>query len=389
MDSLSEKLRLRARELGFDHCAFSPAQLTSIHKEAYAGWISSHAHAGMAYLENHSDVRRNPHQLWPEAKSVLSLGVSYFQGAWPEKPEAGFGRVARYAWGQDYHPLILERLNQFLKELPGLMGGPVEGLCVVDTKPVLERAMASQSGAGFIGKNTLFILPSGSAGATFHVGSFLFLGEILLNVDVENLPPGGGRTKAFGCGDCTRCLESCPTKAFDGPFKLNAGRCISYLTIENKGWIPRALREKMSDWVIGCDACQDVCPFNSKHKETTWPEFNAAHGAGAWISLEDILIIPTQAAFNAKWGKTPLSRAKRKGLIRNACVAAGNTKAEALGPALTRLLEDPEPMIRGHALWALSQMTPGQTVKRLAEKLRSVELDVDVLEEIEFVLMAK
>lgn len=210
--------------------------------------------------------------------------------------------------------------------------------------------MAQTAGLGFVGKNTMLIAPQGTA--QYHVGSWVFLSEILLDLPFEG---DVEKNDAQGCGGCTKCLTACPTDAFDGAYKLKAEKCISYLTIENKGGIPPEMRSAIGEWVYGCDVCQDVCPFNARAKESKWPEFTADKGVGPWVSLSEILTCPDQTTFKKKWGHTPLLRAKRKGLIRNACIAAGNSGEESLIPPLEALLNDTEPMIREHAAWALEQ----------------------------------
>jgi len=330
----------------------------------------------------------------------VTVGVSYYQGPFPEKPGSDYGRVARYAWGEDYHPLILSRLNQLAVALSKEWNASFQATAAIDTKPLLERSLARASGVGFIGKNTLLIVPR-SAHTQFHAGSFLFLGEILISTDMSelvtpaeagvqasNLDSGSRRNDNLqGCGGCTKCLTNCPTDAFDGPFKLKAGRCIAYLTIENKGWIARELREKIGDWVFGCDVCQDVCPFNARALETRWPEFSAARGAGAWVSLRDILSLRTTGEFKEKWGSTALARPKRRGLMRNAAVAAGNSGDESLVPLLKTLLLDEEPVVRGHALWALSCLSPA-LAKYEAEALLHTDPDDNVKNECTLVLAA-
>jgi epoxyqueuosine reductase len=333
----------------------------------------------MAYLTREPQKRLSPQTTFPPATAVLSLAVSYYQGAFPDKPGPGYGRVARYAWGRDYHAVMEERLRQFIDEAAPLLGGN-EAILAVDTKPLLERSLAEQAGLGFIGKNTVLILAQ-SPRLRFHVGSWVFLAEILLSGPaVENLSDpnqfaetlvGGSPPVASakgGCGSCTRCIDKCPTSAFESPYRLDARKCISYLTIENKGWIARELRSRMGDWIFGCDVCQEVCPFNARALETKWPEFAPSQGAGPWISLREVLTVD-DAAFRARWRHTPLSRPKRRGLIRNACVAAGNSGDETLLPSLTALFDDPEPLVRGHALWAAGRLSTDAGAKSAARRL--------------------
>jgi epoxyqueuosine reductase len=366
--SLMEDIQQRAAELGFDRCAFTPALLSDKDQAAYVDWCNSGGAADMEYMKRDPEKRLDVSRAFPGMKTILSLGVSYFQGPFPKKPGPAYGRVARYAWGLDYHEIIRDRLETLRKEIERMIGTSVNSTVAVDTKPLLERAFAASAGLGFVGKNTVFIAPAenlprvarqGEVG--FHVGSWVFLSEILLNIPFARHSSDGRSSDAFdktaqGCGGCTKCLTACPTNALEDPYKLKSEKCISYLTIENKGSIPLEMRKKIGDWLYGCDICQDVCPFNARAKETRWPEFQADKGVGAWMLLEEIFSWSDQAAFKKKWGHTPLVRAKRKGLVRNACVVAGNSEDKSLIPALEALLADEEPLIREHANWALNEL---------------------------------
>lgn len=375
-----EKIKTRAFELGFDLCSSSPAIIPDREKKSYLAWVNSGGAAGMDYMTREPEKRLDVGRAFPDMKTVLSLGVSYFQGPVPEKPGPGFGRVARYAWGIDYHDVIPSRLQLLLKDIETILGRPVKSTTAVDTKPLLERAMAQSAGLGFVGKNTMLIAPQVSG--QFHVGSWVFLSEILLDLPFEGVAE---KNEVQGCGGCTKCLTACPTDAFDGAYKLKSEKCISYLTIENKGWIPLEMRKAIGEWVYGCDVCQDVCPFNARAKETKWPEFQAEKGVGAWMSLKEILSTKDQPDFKRKWGHTPLARAKRKGLVRNACVAAGNVGDDKLVPFLEPLLEDPEALVRGHAAWALNQLSPNKVRARF-ETMSQNDPDEHVREECKNIL---
>jgi epoxyqueuosine reductase len=362
--SRRQAVRDLAFQLGFDHAAFSPLTIPDRDRDAYASWVAAGHAAGMAYMTGDPSSRLRPAERFAGARSVLTLGVSYFQGPLPEKPGKAFGRVARYAWGEDYHPLILKRLDDLIARLPDVLGAGVAATPAIDTRPLLERALARQAGLGFVGKNTVLIIPRSSSMA-FHVGSFVFLAELLLDAEVD----APGAPVADGCGSCTKCQSVCPTGALDTPRRLDANRCIAYLTIENKGPIPPEMRAALGDWLFGCDLCQDVCPFNARAFETRWPEFRADRGVGAWVDLRSLLDVdgPT---FKRNFGATPFLRAKRRGMLRNACVVAGNSGDESLAPALETLTADAEPLARGHALWALHRLAPARAKSR-AEALRA------------------
>lgn len=348
-----QTLRERALELGFDHLSVTRPLISSRDESEYRAWAVSGAAAGMGYMVREPQKRARPVEAYPGVKSVLTLAVSYFRGNFPSKPSEPAGRVARYAWGRDYHTVIADRLSGFIATLNELAPA-ANPRVAVDTKPLLERALAASSKLGFIGKNTVLIIPRRAAGkAGFHVGSYVFLAEVLLDVEIE---PGENPQELSGCGSCRSCLDSCPTEAFQGPHKLDAGRCIAYLTIENKGAIPLELRSKIGDWIFGCDVCQEVCPFNARVAESRWPEFHPAEGVGPWVPLREILRCPDDASFKAKWGNTPLSRPKRAGLIRNACVASGNSGDKSLIPFLEPLRFDANEIIREHAAWALERL---------------------------------
>lgn len=380
--SLVEQIKSVALEHGFDRAETTPAVLPDGDRDAYSDWCANGLGAGLDYMIRDPDLRFALDRVHPGAKTVLTLGVSYFQGPFPEKPGPGYGRVARYAWGEDYHRVIGDRLTRLLLRINELTGVAAGFATAVDTKPVLERALARAAGVGFIGKNTMLIAPRRSG--RFHVGSWIFLAEILLDLPLETPNPSDADTA--GCGGCTRCLSACPTDAFERPYALRADKCIAYLTIENKGAIPAAMRPRLGDWLFGCDVCQDVCPFNARAIETRWPEFRADRGAGAWIALPEVLSISDQAQFVKKWGGSPLSRAKRRGLVRNACVAAGNSSDETLVPFLIPLLTDAEPIVRSHAAWAVNRLAPGTRTRRLLADRRARETDVAVQEELDAVI---
>ena len=359
----SELAREKALEMGFDLVGFAPVGPTP-GGQAFTDWLAQGRHGEMGYLAHEPHKRLDPRAVLPAAQTVIMVGVSYETLAVPAEllQDPSRGRVARYAWGADYHDVITPRLREYGDWVAK------ESRAYVDTGPIMERAWAEQAGLGFIGKNTCLIHR--------QRGSFLFLGAVLVG---EALIIDDGRRMTddrsphfshpssvsrptspralCGCGNCTRCLTACPTQAFPAPGVLDARRCISYLTIELKGSIPLELRPLMGNWIFGCDICQDVCPYVRRYSVATSSVLGAAFYPldmnidRAAPKLIDVLRLD-RAAFNARYTGTPLVRAKRRGLLRNACVAAANWgSAEAL-PALKTLVHDEEPLVREHAAWA-------------------------------------
>jgi epoxyqueuosine reductase len=354
---LSAKLiRERAVELGFDLIGFAPAG-PAPGAQRFVDWLAAGHHGEMGYLAREDAVQKrlDPALVLPHARTVIMLGVSYETLAVPAEvlQDPSRGRIARYAWGADYHDIITPVLRKFgewvAKESRGY----------VDTGPVLERGWAEQCGLGFIGKNTCLI--------DRRRGSFLFLGAVLVNDEIGGWELEIDRAQSkienpkskIGCGSCTRCLAACPTHAFPAPGVLDARRCISYLTIELKGEIPMDLRPRMGNWIFGCDICQDVCPyvkrFSQPARSPLSQAFYPVDEDRAAPKLADVLALD-RAGFNARFKGAAVLRAKRRGLLRNACVAAANWGDASLLPALNRLATDDEPLIRSHALWAISQV---------------------------------
>jgi epoxyqueuosine reductase len=289
------------------------------------------------------ELLSDPKKLQKSARSVVSLGVSYYPGDHPEN-ESG-GRVARYAWGLDYHEVIKGRLFRLREELEEELGIRIKARGFTDAVPLLERSAAQHAGLGFFGRNSCLI--------NNELGSYFFIADLIVDLDLDPDPPGEGT-----CGRCTRCMDRCPTGAIKAPGVVDARLCISYLTIENRGEIPRELRPKVGDWAFGCDVCQEVCPYNkTKASRSRWPEFSGEAGSGPYLEIEEVLKIRTDEEFEGRFGGTPLTRPGRAGLLRNCCVAAGNLKLAQVVPALVLALrEDPSALVRGHAAWALGEI---------------------------------
>jgi epoxyqueuosine reductase len=290
----------------------------------------------MSYMERNQDQRRDIRAWYPEAKSVVLCAFSYASND-PEAPAPGRGRVARYARLRDYHPELKRRLNELLDWLKAERPGS-DGRVFVDTSPILERLYARYAGLGWIAKNTMLIGP--------RLGSYFFLAG--LAVDVE-LP--ADRLEPDHCGTCRRCLDACPTEAFPRERELDASRCISYLTIERRGPVPEGLRAGVGDWVFGCDVCQEVCPWNRFAEPG--PVFAASGEAS--LPLEETLALDA-AAFKARFKGTPLERAKRSGLRRNAALALGNAADPASRPALEAAAGDEDALVAEQAAWSLRRL---------------------------------
>ena len=361
--SLSQRLKEKAYELGFDLIGLAPAERAP-HAEAYHRWLEQGYQAGMTWLAREPQRRADPRLLFPAARSVVVVGLSYFVLNPPAElwGDPARGRLARYAWGLDYHDIMLPRLRQLGDFIEQETGHGVNRRAYVDTGPLLERPFAAQAGLGFIGKNTLLINPK--------IGSYLFLGEVLVEVELEYdvpAPDGGascqvsssGESKRVGtCGQCTRCLDICPTHAFPAAYILNSQRCISYLTIEHKEAIPVELRPLLGNWIFGCDECQEICPWVRRYSRPTQADF--LRYDPEWVAPKLIeLLALDEAGFRARFKGTPVLRAKRRGLLRNVAVALGNWGSPAALPALAQALHDPEPLIRQHVAWAIERISAG------------------------------
>jgi epoxyqueuosine reductase len=364
-------LERRAREGGFDLVGVARAEPLREGGERLREWQEAGMAADMGYMHRPVELLSNPRKLQKSAKSVVSLGVSYYPGDHPENAGDG-GRVARYAWGRDYHEVIKERLYRLRGELEEELGARIKARGFTDAVPLLERSAAQHAGLGFFGRNSCLI--------NQRVGSYFFIADLIVDLELETDPPGSGT-----CGRCTRCIDRCPTGAIKAPGVVDARLCISYLTIENRGEIPRHLRPLVGDWAFGCDVCQEVCPYNKrKAARSRWPEFSEGAGAGSYLKIEEVLALRTDEEFEHRFAGTPLTRPGRAGLLRNCCVAAGNLGLEGAVPALIECLrEDPSPLVRGHAAWALGEIGGAEDALREAAERES---DPSCLEEIRLAL---
>ncbi len=339
-ESLETCLKRQARALGFDLVGVAPAALADGF-DRLRDWLRRGFAGEMDYMRRRAEARSHPDSVLPDVRSVVMLGMNYLPAGGVEEGARGRGRVARYARGADYHDVLRERLNLLLawlrSELPGC-----HGRGVVDTAPLLERDFARRAGLGWFGKNTMLL--------NKRLGSYFFLAALLVDVELRPDAP----FEAHHCGTCTACLDACPTDAFVAPGVLDARRCISYLTIELKGAVPPDLRRGLGDWVFGCDVCQEVCPWNRKAPAAT----DAALRPRAELESLDLieLLGLSDEEFRRRFRGTALMRSKRRGLLRNAALVLGNAGDARALPALRRALEDPEPLIREAAQWAIAEI---------------------------------
>lgn len=337
-------LKEKARQLGFTLVGLALPQPPA-HLDVYQGWLAAGQHAGMNYLAEPRAVERrsDPMLILPECRSILVLGTPYSKPQ-PESTQAAeSGRVAAYALGTDYHLVLPGRLQALVSFLEEQTGQPVPNRWYTDTGPIMERELGMRAGLGWIGKNTCLINP--------HSGSTFLLAEILLGIE---LPPDEPFV-SDQCGSCTRCIEACPTGCILPDRTLDARRCISYLTIENKAEIPVDVRSLVGNWVFGCDICQAVCPWNQRFAPLSGdPEFAPRVGVPNPLLNVELALSPQE--FNTKFKDSPLKRAKRRGYLRNVAVAAGNSGRPELLPALLQARDDAESLVQEHAQWAINQL---------------------------------
>lgn len=363
----ADTLKQRALELGFNLVGLTRAE-PSPTLDAYLRWLERGMHGRMGYLARPDRVerRQNLQAILPGAQSLILVGLDYRTGVIPEAilHDPSRGRIAAYAWGLDYHDTLTPRLEQLAQWLRDVTGVTMAHRVYVDTGALLERSHAQQAGMGFIGKNTMLIHP--------RRGSDFFIGEIITTLEFDAYDAPHRPTM---CGTCTRCLHACPTDAFPQPHVLDARRCISYHTIENKGVIDRALRAAFGNWIFGCDVCQEVCPFQRFAAPTAERDFYPPDVDRAAPLLSEVLMLDDDA-FRARFAGSPLVRIKRERLVRNACIAAGNSHDETLIPHLIQLLYDPSALIRAHAAWGLYQLM-GTAASRLLTDLYDRERDND------------
>ncbi len=415
MTTLTQQLRDQALAAGFSVIGIAPAGPAN-QGAAFVRWLDRGYHGEMNYLARPDAVqqRLDLHHRLPMARSLIVLAVPYAISL-PEPSllhDPARGRFASYAWGLDYHDVLKPRLYALDTWLRSQTGRSTWGRVSVDSAPVLERAWAQDAGLGFVGKNTCLIHP--------RQGSWLFLATLLVpevldydappavTSDVPEVAPiplleatapdAAGRAPrgpswrfvsgaAAGCGGCTRCLDDCPTQAFVAPYVLDARRCLSYLTIEYRGVIPREMRPAMGNWVFGCDVCQTVCPWNGRHAQVDTGLAQACFQPALDRAAPPLLALLAldEAAFRARFRGSPVRRAGRTRLVRNACVAAGNWADPQAVPALLACLRDDQPLVRAHAAWALGCID-SQPARAGLQAALAVETDETVLGELALAL---
>jgi epoxyqueuosine reductase len=336
---LTSVLKAQAAKVGFDlvgACpAVEPQGLSNL-----ARWIEAGYAGQMRYLESRLEAYRHPRYVLEGCRSLLMLGMNY-RTAEPAAAAPGQGRVSRYAWNSDYHEVLRQRLARLIDVLQTHVPS-ARARGVVDTAPLMEREFAQLAGLGWVGKNTLLL--------NKHIGSWFFLAALLTDQELHYDAPHA----ADHCGTCRACLDACPTQAFVAPYVLDSRRCISYSTIEHRGDVPFAMRSGHGDWLFGCDICQEVCPWNSRAPRQRDPAFAPAEGMNP-VDLAALFELDEEA-FRLRFRQTPLWRAKRRGILRNAAIVLGNQRCEAARLALERGAIDADPIVREACSWALTEL---------------------------------
>jgi epoxyqueuosine reductase len=376
---LADALKRQAREEGFSLVGITPAT-PSAHSDFYRSWVGTGRHGEMAYLSRPDAVRRRADlaETMPEVRSCLVVAHEYSSpdpDGVPDDPSRAV--IARYARGDDYHEVVLPKLQRLLAWLGERVDGDVRGRAYVDTGPILERELARRAGLGWFGRNTMLIHPGR--------GSYFFLGVLLLDLDL----PADAPFAEDRCGSCRACLDACPTGALlgrdaAGAPVMEARRCISYLTIELRGSIPTELRPAIGNRVFGCDICQEVCPWNEQFARPTEEPAYAPRDplqGPALVALAEQLLALDEEGFRTTFRHSAVRRTKRAGLLRNVCVALGNWGEVAALPALGRALDDASPLVRAHAAWALGRVGSPQAAEALAGRLPR-ETDPGVVGEV-------
>lgn len=336
---LTRRIKEEARSLGFDLVGVARVELVA-EGSRLREWLHRGFQGSMTWMDGHLDKRIDPRELVPGCRSIVSVGIVYRHPP-AEAPQPKGTELAVYAWGEDYHRVIKDKLRQLL-DRGGLLDPTFRGRCFVDSAPLMEKYWAERAGVGWRGKNTNLI--------NKRKGSFLFLGEVVVEADLVPDDPGTDH-----CGTCTACLEACPTGALVEPYLLDSRRCISYWTIEHRGDLEPEEEEGIGEWLFGCDICQDVCPWNEGGPVATEARFETR--SESWPGTLDDLLALDAEAFRRRFGDTAVERTRRKGLVRNAAIVAGNTGL-ASRMALEKAAADEDPVVAGAARRALARRPP-------------------------------
>jgi epoxyqueuosine reductase len=373
-DLSNAEIKRLAREAGLTVSAVTTAEPFAGLADLLKDRIDAGHLAGLDWFTHQrAEESSNPRVLHERAQSIVSVGLPYWSVD-PGKPDDGVarGRISRYARGVDYHKTLKKRMLDLHQRIETAIGRPVESRQLVDTARIVDRAVAQRSGLGWFGKHTCIIVPG-------H-GSWVMLGELVLDIEIPaDLP------LKRDCGSCSICLDRCPTGAIVAPYTVDAPRCLSFQTIEQRGSIPREIRPLMGDWVFGCDVCQDVCPYTKAAKVVDEPDMQPRDLSNAYPSLSWLLMM-TEEEFREIYRGTPVLRAKRRGLARNAAVALGNSGSERDIPLLFQVAQShDEPFVRGHAAWALWQIA-GEDAKGSIDRIRHADPDDLVREECDWLL---
>ena len=343
--AIETRIVRQAAALGFAACGIARADAAPLAGDRLRAWIADGAHGDMIWMEARADQRAAPAALWPDVRSVISLGMSYAPAGDPLRlaDEGGIGRISVYAQGGDYHDVVKRQLKALARWLVATAGGDLK--VFVDTAPVMEKPLAEAAGIGWQGKHTNLVSRTD--------GSWLFLGAIYTTLDLT--PARAGRD---ACGTCDACQRACPTDAFPAPYRLDARRCISYLTIEHAGPIPHEFRAGIGNRIYGCDDCLAVCPWN---KFAVAGRANRAFAARAELAAPDLsdLLALDDAGFRQVFAGSPIKRIGRDRMVRNACIGAGNSRDPGLVAPLDRLRGDPSPVVAEAAAWAISRLRAG------------------------------
>jgi len=336
----AQRVRQLARQAGFDLAGVATPQPPP-HLGFLAEWVQRGYAGEMTYLSGQLEQRSDLRRAFPWARSLVCVGQRY-DSARPLSTEASerHGWISRYAWGDDYHEVLRDGLERLRRGLEQELGA-TQTRVYVDTGPLAEKAYAAAAGLGAYGKNTCLLHP--------ELGSWFFLGVVISDLALEPDAP-----RPDMCGSCTACLDACPTQAFPAPYVLDATRCISYLTIELRGAIPEQRREQMGREVFGCDICQDVCPWNRRRRQPGPAAFEPRPGLEAPVLAE--LAALDESGFRERFRRSPVRRAKRRGLLRNVAVALAHVGGDGAQEALRRLADDADPTVREHARWALARL---------------------------------